>query len=132
MQPLHSDILPGGIVFLKISGNLTKDTIPGVKAGIEQNLKMIQDQYLALGGKVPYLVDMSEFTGVYDAEILELFAAFAKGTRDLVAKATIYGGSLSTELIAKMIVMISGRNDMEVFHTKEEALAALNVPGVQA
>ena len=132
MQPLSSDVLPGGIVFLKISGDLSKDVLKEVAVGLDENLQLIKDQYLAMGGKIFHLTDISEFTGKYDPEALELFMTFAKGTPDMVQKSVIYGGNLSTELIAKLVVMVSGRTDIEIFHTHDEAVAALRIAGAVA
>jgi hypothetical protein len=132
MQLISSQVLPGGIVFLKISGDLSADALKDIAAGLNENLQMIKDQFLTTGGKTFHMTDMSEFTGKYDPEVLELFMTFAKGTREMVQKSVIYGGNLSTELIAKLVIMVSGRTDIEIFHTHDEAVAALRAAGAIA
>jgi hypothetical protein len=71
------------------------------------------------------LLDLSDFTGIYDQEIMANFADFAKVIRDKIKWVAAFGGNEKANLVASAIVILDGHDNMETHATRDEALAAL-------
>ncbi len=125
MSSVQTSILPGGIVLLQLSGDLTSDKRAEIEQGIAQARALITEQVSLMGGKVPCLLDLSAFTGKYDQDIVNLFAAFAAENKETISKTAGFGGNLNASLVTAAVGMLADRDNIEVFGSREEAEAAL-------
>ena len=125
MHPVQTSVLPGGIVLLQLSGDLTAEQRNEIEQGITEARAVIQEQVSLMGGKVPCLLDLSGFTGKYDQDIVSLFAAFAAENKDTISKTAGFGGNLNASLVTAAVGMLADRDNISVFPSRAEAEAAL-------
>lgn len=125
MKPIQADILPNGIVSLKLAGDLTSEYAVEIQQALTESTEGIDQVYKTVKAPLLCLLDLSDFTGVYDQEVMAAFAEFAKAIRDKIKWVAAFGGNEKANLVASAIVIFDGHDNMDTYPTREEALAAL-------
>jgi hypothetical protein len=125
MKPIQTDVLPNGIVSLKLTGDLTNAYAVDIQASLNEAAQGIEQLFTMTKSKLLVLLDLSDFTGVYDQEVMAKFSEFAKMTRDKIKWVSAFGGNDKANLAASAVVILDGHDNMDTYPTREEAMAAL-------
>ncbi len=116
-----------GFVLLKIVGNATSENIDIFKNDLEEASKIMSDAYTELGHKVKVLLDVSDFSGTYNAEALTALVDFARKDEAIVEKTASFGGSDKVKIAGEVAIALSHRTSIQIFDTEEDAKAWLLV-----
>lgn len=112
-------------VLLKIVGDIKSENIDSFKKDLEEASKTMSDAYAELGHKVKVLLDVSNFSGTYNAEALTALVDFARKDEAIVEKTASFGGSDKVKMAGEAAVALSHRTNIQIFDTEEEAKAWL-------
>ena len=117
LQPENNCLL------LEVSGDVVQANIEEFKADLAEASTLIVNEYHARNKPVHVLLDMTNFTGNYCLEALSLFTGFAKTNKSFIEKTASFGGSDKVKMAGEIVITLSGRDNIKIFNTKEEALA---------
>jgi hypothetical protein len=81
-----------------------------------------EELYHAHNKPLHVLLDMTNFTGNYCLEALSLFTGFAKTNKSFIERTASFGGSDKVKMAGEIVITLSGRDNIKIFNTKEEAL----------
>lgn len=126
ITPLSITFEAPGRVLISLFGALSKDVVPALSATV--SVAKAQIKSAAAGspdGQVRILLDMSAFSGEYDAAALEVMSEFAKTNAPYVAKTAVFGGPETGDMAAEVAAALAGRENIKTFATKAEAEAWL-------
>ncbi len=112
-------------VLLKIVGNITHENIDEFKKDLSDASKVLSDAHIELGHKLKILLDVSDFTGTYNAEALTALADFARKDEPIVDKTASFGGTDKVKMAGEAAIALSHRTNIQIFDTEEEARAWL-------
>lgn len=127
MPPIETLILPPGkIISLKFSGDMTNDHRPEIDKTMAESRDLIDTQSALMEAKLQCLLDLTDFTGKYDPEIMMLFTDYVKKNSTVISKTAVYGGGLNGAMVTEAIAALAGRDNIILYPSKEEALAALS------
>lgn len=121
-DPLTTEIHPDGYMVMTLSGKLSSDVLQTLHANARTATQMSR-VYAETKGKPNILFDMSNFTGDYSVSALQEMVKFAEDTRPYANKVACFGGPEVGRVAGEMVVALSGRDNIQFFKTKEEALA---------
>jgi hypothetical protein len=123
MATLHTSILPEKILFMKFDGNLGDDKeVEQFVSQVGQAAVEIKDFYTKSGKPIKILVDMTTFEAGPNSKTFESLVDLAKGDKGLVDKTAMYGGSTTLQAFIKALMYLSGRTNMKLLKSREEAL----------
>ncbi len=120
-DPLTTEIHPDGYMVMTLSGDLSNERIETLHANVHTAVQMSK-VYAETKGKPNILFDMSTFTGDYSVSALQVMVKFAEDTRPYARKVACFGGPDIGRIAGEMVVALSGRDNIQFFKTKEEAL----------
>lgn len=112
-------------ITLKFSGDLVKQMVEGFREDILVASKVITNKFKADEKKVRTLVDMTEFTGNYSLDALTALVEFAKNNKLFIEKTVAFGGSDKVKIAGEVAITLSGRDNIKLFDSKDEAVAWL-------
>ncbi len=112
-------------IFLSLNGDLVQEKLNEFKSDLASASAMISDQYHIENKPLHILLDLTNFTGNYCLDALSLFTGFAKTNKSFVEKTASFGGSDKVKMAGEIVITLSGRDNIKIFNTKEEALAWL-------
>ncbi len=112
-------------ITIKFIGDITTDRIEDFKAELEIASNAIQNAFKETGKKLHIILDMAEFSGNYSLDSLTALVDFAKGNVPYVEKTASFGGSDKVNMAGEIAIVLSHRDNVKIFKTKEEALAWL-------
>lgn len=115
---IHAD---EGYILMKFSGDLSEDTVEDFKKGLAEASSIIVDCYHKENKKVHILLDMNDFTGKYSVASLTALTDFAKKNKPFVDKTASFGGSDTVKMAGEIVITLSGRDNIKIFDTQEEA-----------
>ena len=121
-EPLSVSIGQENIVELKISGSLSLDRLPALRADIEKAELVIREMHDRTGRKVRVLIDITEFDGVYDVGAITAMTEFAKADERFVQRTASFGGPDNAKISGEVVTGLAGRNNIKVFASKADAL----------
>jgi hypothetical protein len=116
LQPQNKCIL------LEVYGDVVQDNIEQFKNDLAEASAIIVDEYHAHNKPLHVLLDMTNFTGNYCLEALSLFTGFAKTNKSFIERTASFGGSDKVKMAGEIVITLSGRDNIKIFNTKEEAL----------
>ena len=122
IKPLIITINEQGLVLMKFNGNLTKDVVPEYKAELDKGAEYIETFYKNHTKKVKVILDMTDFTGNYSLDALGALFSFAKHNTQYVDHTASFGGSDKVKMAGEVAIALSGRENIKICDTKEEAL----------
>ena len=123
-DPLTTEIHPDGYMVMTLSGNLSSDVLETLQANVHTATQMSK-VYAESKGKPNILFDMTKFSGEYSVRALQEMVKFAEDTRPYARKVACFGGPAIGQVAGEMVVALSGRDNIQFFKTKEEALSWL-------
>lgn len=126
-KPIDIRIHPKGYVALTITGDLTSDDAEAFDADLRVGAETIRQFSEKEGHKVKVLMDVSAFTGVYDAASLQGLVDLASGDTPFVEKSASFGGTDKVKAAGEVVTALAERNNIAIFDTKEKALAWLGI-----
>ena len=109
-------------ITLKFGGDLTEKELPDFKAGLQGASELINSSYKKSLKKLRILLDMTDFSGIYSINALNILVEFAVHNKLFVEKTASFGGSDKIKMAGEAAIALSGRHNIEIFNTKEEAL----------
>lgn len=112
-------------VTIKFVGDLVSGRVEDFKAELQVASATILNAYNETGKKLHILLDMSEFTGNYSLDSLNSLVAFAKSNVPYVEKTAAFGGSDKVNMTGEIAIVLAHRDNIKIFHTKEEAVSWL-------
>ena len=124
-RPLEIHVESGNLVVLKFAGDLTKEALAELKQEILAGEVLIKQAWEQAGRKVRVLIDMSEFTGEYDGEGMQLMTEFARANKNVIAKTACFGGNAHSIIAGEMVAALADRDNIHFFRSRTEALVAL-------
>ncbi len=113
-------------VLLVLSGDLVQDKVERFKSDLAEASALIADQYHVHDRPLHILLDLTDFSGNYCLEALSLFTGFAKTNKSFIEKTASFGGTDKVKMAGEIVITLSGRDNIKICSTKEEALAWLN------
>ena len=126
-QPILIDTDAGGLIRIIFSGDLLVDDLPFFKSGLEIGKTIIAHTLKQTGKKVKIILDMTHFSGEYDASAIDILADFARSNTAFVEKTASFGGSDSVKAVGEIVTALASRENIKIFKTEAEALAWLAV-----
>jgi hypothetical protein len=125
-QPVAIITGPDGLIRFIFSGNLLQEDLSFFKSGLDIGKTVIVNAFKQSGKKVKIILDMTNFSGKYVSDAIELLADFAKHNVDYVEKTASFGGSDSVKAAGEIVTAIAHRDNIQIFKTEAEALTWLN------
>lgn len=122
-SPLTFSIFAPAKIDIFLNGDFNKDILPELNRNILDAEELIR--FEARAQKVSILLDMTNFSGAYDVECMEAMVSFMKANNEFVAKTAVYGATDKAELVTEVTAAFAGRENIKVFHDREEAIAWL-------
>lgn len=114
-----------GVILLKIGGDLSTERLDSFFVGEEEAERVIEEESKKRGTKIKIAVDLTDFTGMYDARAMERMARLAKKDAPYVEKTGCYGGPKLMTMLVELVASLAGRENIHFFETKEECEAWL-------
>ena len=111
----------GGIVNVRISGDLVPDSMPKFAEWTNKVKKVIKDQFGKTNEKVLCLVDITDLKR-YAPEAMVQLASLMKDNEPYVLRTATFGGNSYTIMAEDVVIALSGRNNLKAFKTEDEAL----------
>ena len=120
-DPLTFTIEDNYLIFT-LSGDLNAEVLPRFKENIEAWKKTLLKE--SEEGKRPanVLVDASRVTEHYHAGVLTELTGLTKWSRSYIRKTAVFGLPEILRVSGEMVKLLSGRDNMEFFKTKDEAI----------
>ncbi len=115
-----------GRIELSLHGSLTHDRFDALKESVASGKQMIKDNFIKTGRMIEVLLDMTEYSGVYDVEAMEILADFADANREFVRKTACFGGGQAAVLAGEVVIAMAERRNIQFFDSKEKACEWLN------
>ena len=108
-------------IHIQFIGDLVTERYEDFKTGLMQASDMIEKTANEANKKVKIILDLTEFSGNYSLPSLNLVVDFAKSNVPYVEKTASYGGSDKVNMAGEIAVALSGRDNIKICKTKEEA-----------
>lgn len=124
-KPLTISVDSAGLVTMFFNGDLTHDVMSEYKKELDNGIKLIEGYYQAHTRKVRVILNMQHFTGNYSLDALTALVSFAKQNTPYVDRAASFGGSDKVKMAGEVAIALSGRDNVKIFDTKEEAMTWL-------
>lgn len=122
---LGTQILAEGLLHIYFVGDLSEARMQQLEHDVAEAKEYIRSQYGRTGKKFRTLIDLTKFTGIYAPAAMTVLADFEKFNAPYMDKSAGFGGGTTTNIAANIVSHLSGRDNIEFFKTKEEALAWL-------
>lgn len=110
-------------IHIKFIGDLVTERYEDFKKGLMEASDIIEKTANEGHGKVKIMLDLTEFSGNYSLSSLNLLVDFAKSNVPYVQKTASFGGSDKVNMAGEIAVVLSGRDNIKVCKTKEEAIS---------
>jgi ribosomal protein S13 len=114
-------------VTLQIIGDLSKERLSSLAYAAESAQKQIEELSVKTGEKIKILIDMTEFSGIYDVDAVPLMTQFAKHNANFVKKTAGFGSAEKGTISGEIVSALAERENIRFFQTKEEAIAWLEL-----
>lgn len=124
IQPLTASIFAPKKVDLTMNGDYTLDILPVLKQNIVDAQELIRKE--GKEGEIAILLDMTNFSGTYDLECMEMMITFMKLNTAFVERTAIFGATEKIALVTEVSSALAKRENIQVFPTREEAINWLN------
>jgi hypothetical protein len=125
--PIKIHIDPNGFLRITFWGDLLKENIESFASELEMGKIVISKLSEKQGKKIKILLDMTQFTGEYSAEAVQLLTDFAKHNSKYVEKTASFGGSEKVKTAGEIIMSLSQRENIKICKTEDEARAWLEI-----
>jgi hypothetical protein len=126
-EPLQIAMDASGVVLGKFSGDLSGERVERMRATTVLSIDLMHAAYAKAGNKpLRVLLDLTGFTGVYTVEAVKVLTDFAAANKEIVGKTAGFGGPDKVTAAGEMIAALASRENMQFFHTREEAMAWLD------
>lgn len=125
-EPMTTEIRDDGIIYMKLSGGLGNDAVDALTSSTRIGTNIIKSHQEKTGFNVKILFDMTDFTGEYSVQALQVFVTFSKETKPYVAKTACFGGPITGQVAGEMVATLAGRENIRFFKTYDDALSWLN------
>lgn len=112
-------------LLLAFSGDLDLEALPQLKENIETWKKFLLTESEEGAKKMNVLVDASGMSGSYHVSALNEIVSMVKWDHDYIHKTAVFGVPEIVRVSAAMIKLLGGRDNMNFFKSKEEALSWL-------
>jgi hypothetical protein len=109
-------------ILLEVIGDVVQENIEQFKTDLAEASAVIVDEYHVHNKPLRILLDMTHFTGNYCLEALSLFTGFAKTNKSFIEKTASFGGNDKVKMAGEIVITLSGRDNVKIFNSKEEAL----------
>ena len=110
---------------MKFSGALLENDSPAFRDDLALAAKKMRELFGAGKQKLRVLIDVTDFSGKYSAETLQMLADFAKNNATIVEKTASFGGTDKVKAAGEAAANLAGRENISIFDTREQALAFL-------
>jgi hypothetical protein len=110
-------------IHIKFIGDLVTERYEDFKKGLMEASDIIEKTANEGHGKVKIMLDLTEFSGNYSLSSLNLLVDFAKSNVPYVERTASFGGSDKVNMAGEIAVVLSGRDNIKVCKTKEEAIS---------
>ena len=124
-RSLSFSLGPDGVAVLKFSGALLENDSPAFRDDLALAAKKMRELFGAGKQKLRVLIDVTDFSGKYSAETLQMLADFAKNNATIVEKTASFGGTDKVKAAGEAAANLAGRENISIFDTREQALAFL-------
>ncbi len=111
----------GDLVLIALAGDFTKDKVDALKQNVLEGEKLIASLFANRGHKINVLLDLTGFTGTYDAEAMEVMADFAAQNKKYVRKTAAFGGSEKAKVLGEIVFAMADRENVGFFAAVGEA-----------
>ena len=111
----------GDIAHLTIGGDLNSEAKEKIELWMTDVKKVIKDLYDKKGEQVLCLVDIKDLK-TYHPDVLLTLAGLMKENEPYVLRTATFGGSKSITMAEDVVIALSGRNNLQAFDTKEQAV----------
>ena len=113
------------IIRINFFGDLLAAEVPAFKVAIQAGKDFVKSTFEKENKKVKILLDMTKFTGNYNAEALGILSDFAVGNKDFVYRTASFGGSDKVKAAGEIATLLSGRENIKIFDTEVQAFTWL-------
>ena len=124
-QPVTMSVDNNGIIRINFFGDLLAGQVPAFQSAIQAGRDFVKSTFEKSGKKVKILLDMTKFSGNYNAEALRILSEFAAGNKDYVYRTASFGGSDKVKTAGEIATLLSGRENIKIFNTEDEAFVWL-------
>lgn len=126
-EPLTTTIAPSGVLTLTLAGDLSVERLPALRQGITAAEKQIQELSQERRARIHILLDMSQFSGVYDVGAMEAMARFARDNAPYIEKTAGFGAPVTGTFAGEIVAELANRDNIQFFPDEPAALAWLAV-----
>jgi hypothetical protein len=109
------------IIYLTMGGNVSGDTIDYFLEWAEKVKEAMREAYKRNPGHVLTLIDTRAIHEI-DMDSVGELSKLLKYNKQYATRTAVYGANYFVHIIVEMALHISGRKNLEIFETKEEAL----------
>jgi ABC-type transporter Mla MlaB component len=113
-----------GIIYLKLSGNLSEDTLPSIQAWNDAIRTAMHEASDRDPQHVLTLIDASGMIEV-DTKGIEALYEIMHHNKSYATRTAVYGAHYFSTLIIEMALHVTKRDNMRLFKTREEGMAWL-------
>lgn len=110
-----------GVVTMKINGSLSYDNFEVLKKEVEESKRIVREQSEQQKDTIKVLFDLTDFTGLYNVEVIALMRDLEAANRPHLKKTAVFGGSDAARVAAEITVMLIAQSNIKIFRTKAEA-----------
>lgn len=115
----------GEFILLKLTGEVSKENIEEFKKDLDKASIAIENHYKKTNKLVKILLDVSSFSGTYNADALMSLAKFAEKNKLVVNKTAAFSASDKVRMAGEAAIALSHRTNIKIFNTEEDAKAWL-------
>ncbi len=119
--PFVTTVESDGVVTMKINGSLSHENFEVLKKNVEESKRIVREQSAAQNTQLLVLFDLTDFTGLYNVEVIALMRDLEAANRPFLKKTAVFGGSDAARVAAEVTVMLISQSNIKVFATKAEA-----------
>jgi hypothetical protein len=122
------DVVVGedGVVYMRLIGTLDRSNFDALKAEVEHAKATVKAESERRGALVPVSFDLTDFSGTYNVEAMLAMKGLEEHNRPYVLKTALFGGSTAARVAAELTLALIGQKNLQMFATKDEALAWLS------
>jgi hypothetical protein len=119
--PFDVSLGEGDLVYMQLVGSLDAVNLEILKMQIDAAKRLVKAESEKRDRKLRVLFDLTHFTGTYNVESMIAMKGLEEYNRPYLTKTAVFGGSAAAQIAAELTLEIIGRDNIKLFHSKEEA-----------
>ncbi len=109
------------MVYMRLIGSLDAVNLEILKVQVDATKKLVRSESEKRDRKLRVLFDLTKFTGTYNVESMMAMKGLEEYNRPYTLKTAVFGGSAAAQIAAELTLELIGRDNLKLFHSKEEA-----------